>query len=46
VLLFLTVGKLELFMMAHISNCSRSSNVIRGLSQGGKDYLKGGNWSL
>jgi len=45
VLLFLTVGKLELFMMTHASSCSRSSDVIRGLSEGGKNYLKGANWS-
>jgi len=42
VLLFLTVGKLELFMMTHTISCSRSSGVIRGLSQGGKRLSEGG----
>jgi len=42
VLLFLTVVKLELFMMTHTSSCSRSSDVIRGLSQGGGQRLSEG----
>jgi len=41
VLLFLTVGKLELFMMTHTVSCSRSSDVIRGLSQGAKITWRG-----